>query len=205
MEVQLLEHGKGDKVTRVYDAGIGSDAPRPPATPPRRLRQGRRPPPGQPASARPAFDQRPGAEFRGLKSLGVLVEDFGGEATACGLNHDAIEDALAKRLTAGGLAVRKNSDDDTYVYVNVISTSSADGCVSRYDAFLYTHATARLAYHEQPVLVQVSLMHRGGIGASTASRACGGRVARPRGLHRRLRHADPRREQVARIRRPVGR
>jgi hypothetical protein len=44
--------------------------------------------------------------------------------------------------------------------------------VSRYDAFLYTHATAKLAYHERPVLVQVSLMHRGGIGASgTASHA----------------------------------
>jgi hypothetical protein len=99
----------------------------------------------------------------------VLVEDFGGDAIACGLNHDALEDALAKRLTAGGLAVRKNSDDDTYVYVNVISTRSVEGCVSRYDAFLYTHATARLSYREQPVLVQVSLMHRGGIGASAVS------------------------------------
>jgi hypothetical protein len=172
VEVQLLEHGTGDKATRVYEAGTGSDPvapartsapPGPPAPP------GQTAPPGQPASAGPAFDQRPGAEFRGLKSLGILVEDFGGEATACGLNHDAIEDALAKRLAAGGLAVRRNSDDDTYVYVNVISTRSAEGCVSRYDAFLYTHATARLTYREQPVLVQVSLMHRGGIGASAVS------------------------------------
>ncbi len=175
VEVQLLEHGTGDKATRVYEAGTGSEplapartsgaAPPPGQTAP----PGQTTPPGQPASAGPAFDQRPGAEFRGLKSLGILVEDFGGDATACGLNHDAVEDALAKRLTAGGLAVRRNSDDDTYVYANVISTRSAEGCVSRYDAFLYTHATAKLTYREQPVLVQVSLMHRGGIGASAAA------------------------------------
>jgi hypothetical protein len=68
------------------------------------------------------------------------------------------------------LTVRRNSDDDTYVYVNVITTITPNvGCVSRYDAFLYTHATAKLAYHEQPVLVQVSLIHRGGIGASTTT------------------------------------
>ena len=99
--------------------------------------------------------------------MGVLVEDLGQEARACGLRQDAIEDAVAKRLAAGGLSVRKNSDEDTYVYVNVITTSLANGtCVSRYDAFLYTHATSKLSYHERPVLVQVSLMHRGGIGAS---------------------------------------
>ncbi len=84
------------------------------------------------------------------------------------MKREAIEDALAARLSAGGLAVRKNSDDDTYVYVNIITTASpTGGCVSRYDAFLYTHATAKLSYHEQPVLVQVSLIHRGGIGSST--------------------------------------
>jgi hypothetical protein len=169
VEVQLLEHGTGDKATRVYEAGTGSETPTPLRTTAAPPPSGQTAPPGQPTSAGPAFDQRPGAEFKGLKSLGILVEDFGAEATACGLNRGAIEDALAKRLTAGGLSVRRNSDDDTYVYVNVISTSSPAGCVSRYDAFLYTHATAKLAYHEQPVLVQVSLMHRGGIGASGAS------------------------------------
>ena len=169
VEVQLLEHGTGDKATRVYEAGTGSDTLAPARTSAAPAPPGQTAPPGQPASTGPAFDQRPGAEFRGLKSLGILVEDFGAEATACGLSHDVLEGALTKRLTAGGLAVRRNSDDDTYVYVNVISTSSAEGCVSRYDAFLYTHATARLSYREQPVLVQVSLMHRGGIGASAVS------------------------------------
>lgn len=83
------------------------------------------------------------------------------------MNHDTIESAFSKRLTEGGFAVRKRSDDDTYVYVNVMTTSLSDGtCVSRYDAFLYTHATAKLSYRDQSVLVQVSLMHRGGIGSS---------------------------------------
>jgi hypothetical protein len=178
VEAQLIDGGKdGDKVTRVYNAGVEADQPARAAAqvPPGQPAQA---PPGQPSSAgQPAsavppggFDQRPGAEFRGLKTVGILVEDFGQEAIACGLNHDAIQDALSRRLTAGGLTVRKNSDDDTYVYVNVITTVMPNAsCVSRYDAFLYTHATARLAYHEQPVLVQISLIHRGGIGASTTT------------------------------------
>jgi hypothetical protein len=161
VEAQLLEHGKGDKATRVYDAGGASEvaAAAGPATA------------GAPAQpARENFDQRPGAEFVGLKSVGVLVEDLGPEARACGLRQDAVEEALARRLTAGGLSVRRDSDEDTYVYVNVITTSVANGtCVSRYDAFLYTHATARLSYRDRPVLVQVSLMHRGGIGTSAAA------------------------------------
>jgi hypothetical protein len=83
------------------------------------------------------------------------------------LSRETIESALSRRLTDAGLAVRRNSDDDTYVYVNIITTSVSNGtCVSRYDAFLYTHATATLSYRDRPVLVQVSLMHRGGIGAS---------------------------------------
>jgi hypothetical protein len=160
--MQFLQHGAGDKARRVYDSESGSR---------RSLRQALRP-----AAQRPApqssgqhrdFDQRPGAELRGLKSLGILVEDLSAQSVACGLNHDSIESALSKRFTDGGFAVRRNSDEDTYVYVNVMTTTLSTGaCVSRYDAFLYTHGTAKLSYHDQPVLVQVSLMHRGGIGSS---------------------------------------
>ena len=86
------------------------------------------------------------------------------------MNHDAIESALTKRLTDGGFSVRRNSDEDSYVYVNVMTSSLADGtCVTRYDAFLYTHATATLSYREKPVLVQVSLIHRGGISGGALS------------------------------------
>ena len=55
------------------------------------------------------------------------------------------------------MRVLRNSDKDTYVYV--ITTSLSTGlCVSQYDAFLYTHTTAKLSYQETPVLVQVSLL-----------------------------------------------
>ena len=125
--------------------------------------------PGQPARATPsdAFDASPGAELKGLKTLGILVEDLSSQAVACGLNRDTLENALSKRLSDAGFDVRKNSDEDTYVYVNVMTTTLPSGtCVSRYDTFLYTHATANLSYRDRPVLVQVSLMHRGGIGSS---------------------------------------
>jgi hypothetical protein len=159
VDVQLLERGTGDKARRVYDPGVATATPASTGTAPTS------------ASSNPAapetFDQRPGAELRGLTSLGILVENLSAQAIACGLSQDAIEGALSKRLTTGGLAVRRNSDDDTYVYVNIMTASLPTGlCVSRYDAFLYTHATAKLSYREQPVLVQVSLMHRGGIGTS---------------------------------------
>jgi hypothetical protein len=159
VDVQFLDHGAGDKARRVYEPGVETAAVAPPAAS------------AAPASSKPqapeTFDPRPGAELRGLKSLGVLVEDLSAQAVGCGLNQETIESAVSRRLTDGGFTVRKNSDDDTYVYVNVITNSLSNGtCVSRYDAFLYTHATAKLSYRDQPVLVQVSLMHRGGIGSS---------------------------------------
>jgi hypothetical protein len=159
VDVQFLDHGAGDKARRVYEPGVATESlpPTGAATAPA--------PSGEPLHE--SFDQRPGAELKGLKSLGILVEDLAAQAQACGLNRDTIESALARRLTAGGFAVRRNSDEDTYVYVNIITTNVSNGtCVSRYDAFLYTHATATLSYRDRPVLVQVSLMHRGGIGAS---------------------------------------
>jgi hypothetical protein len=164
VDVQLLERGTGDKARRVYEPGVATETP---------ASTGAAPTPTRPASGAPAqetFDQRPGAELRGLTSLGVLVEDLSTQAVACGLNQESIEGALSKRLTSGGFTVRRNSDDDTYVYVNIMTSNLPNGqCVSRYDAFLYTHATARLSYREQPVLVQVSLMHRGSIGTSAST------------------------------------
>ena len=51
--------------------------------------------PNQPPA--PTFDQRPGAELKGLTTVGILVETLSAQATACGLNQDAIEGALSKR------------------------------------------------------------------------------------------------------------
>jgi hypothetical protein len=169
VDVQFLEHGNGDKARRVYDAGLGSEIrPTTSDAPPAAGSPGQ--PPPEPASGVKTpenFDRRPGAELVGLKSLGVVVEDLSQQAIKCGLNHDSLESAVMKRLTDGGFSVRRNSDEDTYVYVNVMTNSLSDGtCVSRYDAFLYTQGTATLSYRDRPVLVQVSLMHRGGIGTS---------------------------------------
>jgi hypothetical protein len=161
VEVQFLEHGKGDKARRVYEAGVPTES----------VPEGRPSPASIPAVPRAPtqekFDSRPGAELKGLKTLGILVEDLSAQAVGCGLNRDELETALARRLTDGGFIVHKNSDEDTYVYVNVMTSTVSGGlCVSRYDAFLYTHATASLSYRDQPVLVQVSLIHRGGMGSS---------------------------------------
>ena len=113
--------------------------------------------------------QRPDAELKGLTALGLVVEDLSPQAAACGLRQDTIEAAVSKSLTDAGLKVRRNSDEDTYVYVNVITTSlSSELCVSRYDAFLYTHTTAKLSYQDTRVLVQVSLLRKGGIAGGAA-------------------------------------
>ena len=166
VDVQFLEKNAGDKARRMYDAGMSevrpttTDAPGAPA----------RPQPPEPASGQKLpenFDSRPGAELVGLKSVGIVVEDLSQQAAKCGLSHDTIESTVSKRLTDGGFTVRRNSDEDTYVYVNVMTNNLPDGtCVSRYDVFLYTQGTATLSYRDRPVLVQVSLMHRGGIGTS---------------------------------------
>jgi hypothetical protein len=171
VDVQFLEKGAGDKARLVYEPGsattTASSAPEQPGASPPRAPTGA--PPGVPVQTSEKLDSRPGAELRGLTALGVVVEDLGSQAIACGLDHDALENAIAKRLTNGGLTVKKNSDEDTYVYVNVQTGSLPGGtCVSRYDAFLYTLGTARLSYRDQPVLAQISLIHRGGISSSSA-------------------------------------
>jgi hypothetical protein len=157
VDVQFLEHGNGDKARLVYEPAAETTT-----------RAGAAAAPAQGAKPQTSetFDERPGAELRGLKTLGILVEDLSAQAVTCGLNHDAIEAALSKRLTDAGFTVRRNSDEDTYLYVNVMTTASGSSCVSRYDAYLYTHGTATLSYRDRPVLVQVSLMHRGGMGSA---------------------------------------
>ena len=71
--------------------------------------------------------------------------------------------------------MRRNTDDDTYLYIEVTTSSTPGGpCVSRYDATLYSHAVAKLSYGPQPALVQVSLLHKGGLaGGGAAAHADG--------------------------------
>jgi hypothetical protein len=160
VDVQFVERGGGDHVRRIYEPGSASTMPAPTAAAPT--------PPT--ASAAQTLSSKPGDEFKGLTILGVVVEDLSAQAAACGLNQSTLERAVSKHLTDAGLKVRRNSDEDTYVYVNVITASLSSGlCVSRYDAFLTTHTTATLSYQQTPVLVEVSLLHKGGIAGGAAA------------------------------------
>lgn len=173
VEVQFVERGGGDRVRRVYEpASAPTSTAETAQTPPAQTPPVQTPPDRQPPQT---FNQQPGAELKGLTKLGIVVEDLSPQAAACGLKQSTLETAVSTRLSNAGFKVLPNSDEDTYIYVNVITSSLSNGlCVSRYDAFLYTHTTAKLSYHETPVLVQVSLLHKGGIaGGAPAAHAEG--------------------------------
>jgi hypothetical protein len=191
VEAELLERGKSvGKVRRVYDRVVPNEtaAPAAPAKPLAGVPGASAPPPAAaPAGAPPreTFDQRPDAELRGLTALGFEIEELSPQATQCGLKRDTLDASLSKRLTDGGLTVlRRTSDNDTYIYVNINTTTATISqgvtlCVSRYDVFLYTHTVAKLSYTSQPVLIEVSLLHDGGI-------AGGGPTAHATGVQKGL-------------------
>jgi hypothetical protein len=183
VDIQFVEGGRAaDTVRHVYDL-IGPDDPCPttpdvtsrvgagvPAVPPAGGLRGAAPTDTAPPEP---FNQQPDAELKGLTRLGVVVEGIGPQAAACGLTEAALEAAVTARLKGAGFTVLTNSDEDSYVYVNVVTGSLSPGsCVSRFDVTIYTHTTARLSYQPSPVLVQVSLLHRGGItGGASAGHA----------------------------------
>jgi len=194
VETRFVERGGGDVIQRVYDP-MGADDPLPApsvADPPRVARSiptapappapaspttsssglPQAPPPPQPA-APPPMVQTPDAELKGLARLGLVVEELSQQATACGLTRQTIEAAVRQPLVDAGLKVVRDTDDDTYLYVNVITTRLSNGtCVSRYDASLYSHTTAALSFQPSPVLVQVGLLHAGGLsGGAPAAHA----------------------------------
>lgn len=124
-------------------------------------------PSAAPQTSAPKADLTPGAELKGLASLGVVVEEPGSQAVVCGLTRDAIEKPVAQNLSTAGLRVVRNSDEDTYLYVNVMAATVGGACVSRYDVTLYTHTTATLPYTTGPVLIQVELLHKAGMAGGT--------------------------------------
>jgi hypothetical protein len=176
VEVQFVQRGGGDTVKRVYEPA-SETAPAPATTSSTSAQAASQAPAerGAPTSASPGappnFDRQPEAQFKGLTALGVVVEGLGSQAMRCGLRQDAIESAMMKQLSGAGFKVSLNQDEDTYLYVNVMTATMGDGnCLSRYDAYLYSHTTAGLSYHPTPVLVEVSLLHKGSlaVGAPTA-------------------------------------
>ena len=187
VDIQFVERGGvADTVRRVYDL-IGPDDPFPttpdvrsttdpgasaavPAVPPTAGLRGAAPAAAAGAAAPEPSNQQPGAELKGLTRLGIVIEALGAQATSCGLTEAALEAAVAGKLKSAGFTVLTNSDEDSYVYVNVITGSLSTGsCVSRFDVTVYTHTTARLTYQPSPVLVQVSLLHKGGISGGAAT------------------------------------
>jgi hypothetical protein len=121
-------------------------------------------PASPPRVASGPLDQRPNAELIGLTTLGIVIEGVGPEAAACGLHEGPLDAAVAKALTDGGLKVVRNSDEDTYLYVQVFTTALNTGfCFSRYDASIVTNAPATPSYSERPVLAEVHLLHKGGL------------------------------------------
>jgi hypothetical protein len=188
VDIQFVERGGvADTVRRVYDL-IGPDDPFPttpdvrsktdtganaavPAVPPTAGLPGAAPAAASGAAPPEPSNQQPGAELKGLTRLGIVIEALGAQAASCGLTEAALEAAVAGKLKSAGFTVLTNTDDeDSYVYVNVITGSLSTGsCVSRFDVTVYTHTTARLTYQPSPVLVQVSLLHKGGISGGAAA------------------------------------
>ncbi|HVB37072.1 MAG TPA: hypothetical protein VND92_00985, partial [Vicinamibacterales bacterium] len=118
-----------------------------------------------------AIDQRPDANLQGLTALNVVVDGLDGSkaAAACGLTQDAMDAAVSKQLTGAGFTVLQHTSQDTYLYVNIVTVNPSPGsCVARYDVGLYTNSSARLSYHQRPVLVQVQLLHEGGLAGGAA-------------------------------------
>jgi hypothetical protein len=187
VDIQFVERGSvGDTVRRVYDL-IGPDDPFPttpdlrsktdpganaavPAVPPTAGLRGAAPAAASGAAPPEPSNQQPDAELKGLTRLGIVIEALGAQAASCGLTEAALEAAVAGKLKSAGFTVLTNTDEDSYVYVNVITGSLSTGsCVSRFDVTVYTHTTARLTYQPSPVLVQVSLLHKGGISGAAAA------------------------------------
>ena len=201
VEVRFVERGGRDSVTRVYQplpAGallpsVAAPSPGVPAstsTPPSTV-------PAAGGQAAPLGTQAPDAELAGIGSIGLVVEDLTAQAAACGLDRAALESAVMTSLTAAGLKVARNADEDTYLYVDVMTASVSNGlCVSRFDASLFTHTTTALTHQARPLLVRVLLLHDGAMAGGApkehAANVMEGVVKRVAGFADRIRAAGQR-------------
>jgi hypothetical protein len=188
VDIRFIERNGKDSVTLVYEPTRADEPPQPPADAARPAPQGGRAPLGAPAppllgqaptapqqaaqpplALAPPVATGPDAALAGLKRLSVVVEELRSQAAACGITQPAIEAIASKPFTDAGMTVVKDSDEDTYLYVDIgTSTMSQGVCISRYDVFLYTNAAATLSYRQSgQALVQVQLLHLGGLVGGT--------------------------------------
>ena len=115
------------------------------------------------AGARPPV-LPPGSELRGITTIGTVVDSLSAQASACGLDQAKIKSSIARILADAGFKTQPLGDEETYVWVNVVTSRLADGtCVSRYDASLMSQADATLPYLKGLVAVEVPLLREGGL------------------------------------------
>jgi hypothetical protein len=166
VDVQVVERGGHDSARRIYvPSNASTDAAAAPVQTPAAPAE----PKPSPAGG-PPVDQRPGADLKGIKTLAVVVEELDDVSKACGLAQASLEAAASKPLTDAGLQLVHRSDEDTYLYVNVMTSRATNGlCVSRYDVSINTHTTAKLSYGSAPVLVEATLLHKGGLAGGAAA------------------------------------
>ena len=148
--------------------GTSPQATKPAAQAPTQPAQSAQPPAAPGAGQGSA--QAPAADLKGLSRIGLVIEDMGSTAAGCGLKQEALEQDVSRLVTAAGLQVAFNTDEDTYLYVNVNTLTAGGGlCVSRYDVTIFTHATAKLAHTAGAALLQIPLRHAGGLSAGTGA------------------------------------
>ncbi|HUR35116.1 MAG TPA: hypothetical protein VM032_15035 [Vicinamibacterales bacterium] len=165
VEVQFIERGvTGDTARLVY----GRPAPRTAPAATGAAADATTPDGSTPASGTaPAPVPRAGSEFTGLTRLGLVVEEPGQQAVGCGLTKAGLEAAVSKPFTDVGLRVAANSDEDTYVYVTIMTSTMPTGmCISRYDWSINSTTEATLSYQRRPLLAQVVLARKGGLTGS---------------------------------------
>ena len=160
IDVEFLERGKGDVVRRVY----GPPGPQTPVTATVAAPNGGLPGAGSPA--KPVLP-RAGSEFTGLSRIGIVVEELSTQSVGCGLKREEVEASVAKPFADAGVKAIRNGDEDTYLYVNIMTSTLPTGmCISRWDWSISSTTDATLSYQRSPLLAQVLLARKGGLSGS---------------------------------------
>lgn len=160
IDVEFLERGKGDVVRRVY----GPPGPQTPVTATAAAPNGGLPGAGSPA--KPVLP-RAGSEFTGLSRIGIVVEELSTQSVGCGLKREEVEASVAKPFADAGVKAIRNGDEDTYLYVNIMTSTLPTGmCISRWDWSISSTTDATLSYQRSPLLAQVLLARKGGLSGS---------------------------------------
>jgi hypothetical protein len=164
IDVEFLERGKGDVVRRVY----GPPGPQAPVTT-TAAASGSAPGPERAGAGSPAKPVLPraGSEFTGLSRIGIVVEELSTQSVGCGLKRDEVEAFVAKPFADVGVRAIRNGDEDTYLYVNIMTSTLPTGmCISRWDWSISSTTDATLSYQRSPLLAQVLLARKGGLSGS---------------------------------------